>query len=207
MEQREAKRSKMPKTEIVCKFFLDAVQTRTYGYKWQCPNGDDCHYKHCLPKDYVIKTLSGKVQEEMTIDEYQDLEETIDAERERLAVGGTKINEKVFLEWKAKKAQNKLESNPKQKDELLKKLKTGRQLFDINKEIYKDDENADDEVYENEFNELVDETKNLQDELWGRKEENTEKVEVNAELFQNNDEDLDNLDDIVDDDDDDEKDQ
>lgn len=197
MEEREAKRSKMPKTEIVCKFFLDAVKSKTYGYKWQCPNGDECHYRHCLPKDYVIKTLQGKVQEEMTIDEYQDLEETIDKERERLAQTGTKINDDNFKEWKERKAKSKALDPKKKKDELMKKLKTGRELFNENKDNFVDDENADDDVYVNEGNQLEEETKNLQDELWGRKPEKKE-VDVDAELFQDGG-DLDNLE--IDDDD------
>lgn len=192
MEEREAKRSKLPKTEIVCKFFLDAVKNKVYGYKWQCPNGDECHYRHCLPKDYVIKTLQGKVQEEMTIEEYQDLEETIDKERERLAVNGTKVTDDTFKEWKEKRLKNKGIDPRKKKDDLMKKLKTGRELFNENKDTYKDDDNADDDVYENECNQLEEETRNLQDELWGKKEEKTE-VKVDAELFQD-DGDLDNLD-------------
>ena len=160
MEQREAKRSKLPKTEIVCKFFLDAVKKKVYGYKWNCPNGDDCHYRHCLPKDYVIKTLKAQTEEEMTIEEFHDLEEKIDAERARLAENGTKVTEKTFQEWKEKKLKEKEKENNLTKDkksELLKKLKTGRELFNTNKDEYKDDENADDDVYENQDNNLEDE--------------------------------------------------
>ena len=193
MEAKEAKRSKMPKTDIVCKFFLDAVKTKVYGFKWQCPNGDECHYKHCLPKDFVIKSLQAKTQEEMTLDEYQDLEETIDEERTRLAINGTKVNEKTFFEWKERKAKNKdviTTTGKKNNMELMKKLKTGRQLFSDNKDIFQDDVNADDDVYENECNELLEETKNLQDELWGKneKKEDEEKtdVKVNEDLFQDN---------------------
>ena len=182
MEQREAKRSKMPKTDIVCKFFLDAVKVRVYGFKWQCPNGDECHYKHCLPKDYVIKTLQGKIEEEMTIDEFHDLEEKIDAERVRLAEFGTKVTEKTLAEWIKKRQVNKDKSNSKDKKlELLKKLKTGRELFLQNNENFMDDENADDDVYENQDNDLEEETKNLQDVLWGRDEKVD--IQVDTDLF------------------------
>jgi hypothetical protein len=178
MEQREAKRSKMPKTDIVCKYFLDAVKVRIYGYKWQCPNGDDCHYKHCLPKDYIIKTLQEKTEEEMTIEEFHDLEEKIDAERERLSLTGTKLTDKTFMQWKDRRQKEKEKTlGYDKKAELLKKLKTGRELFIQNNDAYIDDENADDDVYENQNNELEEETKALQQELW-----NTE-VKVNTELF------------------------
>lgn len=179
MEQREAKRSKMPKTDIVCKFFLDAVKSKVYGFKWQCPNGDECHYKHCLPKDYVIKTLQGKIEEEMTIDEFHDLEEKIDAERERISVNGTKVTEKTLFEWLERRKAEKERSGTNKKAELLKKLKTGKELFIQNTEIYQDDENADDDVYENQENQIEEETKNLQNQLWG-KEETTE---IDKDLF------------------------
>jgi len=178
MEQREAKRSKMPKTDIVCKYFLDSVKNKVYGYKWQCPNGDDCHYKHCLPKDYIIKSLQEKTEEEMTIEEFHDLEEKIDIERERLSLTGTKVTDKTFTQWKERRIKEKEKSaNYDKKAELLKKLKTGRELFIQNTDQYQDDENADDDVYENQNNELEEETKALQQELW-----NTE-VKVNTELF------------------------
>lgn len=178
MEQREAKRSKMPKTDIVCKYFLDAVKIRIYGYKWQCPNGDECHYKHCLPKDYIIKTLQEKTEEEMTIEEFHDLEEKIDVERERLSLTGTKLTDKTFMQWKERRLKEKEKTlGYDKKAELLKKLKTGRELFIQNNDAYIDDENADDDVYENQNNELEEETKALQQELW-----NTE-VKVDTELF------------------------
>jgi hypothetical protein len=69
-EEKEKKRSKVPQSNIICKFFLDAVVRKVYGWKWECPNGDDCHYKHCLPKGYVITTSKDKAQEEMTLDEF-----------------------------------------------------------------------------------------------------------------------------------------
>lgn len=36
-------------TSIICKFFLDAVEKRQYGWFWRCPNGGDCKYRHALP--------------------------------------------------------------------------------------------------------------------------------------------------------------
>ena len=44
------------KTDIICKHFLDAVEKRTYGWFWECPNGGDkCQYRHALPEGYVLK--------------------------------------------------------------------------------------------------------------------------------------------------------
>ena len=178
MEQRELKRSKMPKTDIVCKFFLEAIKSKIYGYKWQCPNGDECHYKHCLPKEYIIKSLKGQIQDDMTFEEFHDLEEKVDAERARVAENGTKVTEKTLAEWIEKRKKEKDKTVDKKKLELLKKLKTGKELFMNNNEEFKDDENADDDVYENQGNQLEDETKNLQNQLWGK-----EDVKIDTDLF------------------------
>ena len=41
-------------TDIVCKYFIDAVENQKYGWFWTCPNGgDQCKYKHSLPPGYV----------------------------------------------------------------------------------------------------------------------------------------------------------
>ncbi len=190
MEQREAKRAKMSKTDIVCKFFLDAVKNKVYGYKWQCINGDDCHYKHCLPKDYVIKSLQGKSEEDFTLDEFHDLEEKIDAERERISKNGTKVTEKTLFEWiERRKREKELDPSVSKKMEILKKLKTGRELFNDNKNDYKDDDNADDDIYVNQGNDIDEETKLLQDQLWGKEEVS---VKVDTDLFK----DEGNLDDV-----------
>ena len=38
-------------TAIVCKYFLEAVEKKQYGWFWHCPNGGDaCKYRHCLPE-------------------------------------------------------------------------------------------------------------------------------------------------------------
>ena len=42
-------------TDIVCKFFLDAIDSRKYGWFWACPNGDTCKYRHALPPGFVLK--------------------------------------------------------------------------------------------------------------------------------------------------------
>lgn len=195
MEQREAKRSKVPKSNIVCKFFLEAIKNKVYGLKWQCPNGDDCHYKHCLPKDFVIKSLNKDNQEDMTFEEFHDLEEKIDAERERVALNGTKVTEFTLADWLEKRKIEKEKSYGHKKLELLKKLKTGRELFNTNKDDFKDDENADDDVYIREDNQLEDETQNLQAQLWGKEEATVkEDVKVDENLF--NAEDVGDLDDV-----------
>jgi hypothetical protein len=52
-------------TEIVCKYFLDAVEKRQYGWFWVCPNGGkECHYRHVLPPGYVLKSQMKILLEE-----------------------------------------------------------------------------------------------------------------------------------------------
>lgn len=47
------------KTDIICKFFLEAVEKKQYGWFWQCPNGGkDCKYRHALPPGCVSSQLT-----------------------------------------------------------------------------------------------------------------------------------------------------
>jgi hypothetical protein len=186
-EEKEKKRSKLPQSNIVCKFFLDAVQKKVYGWKWDCPNGEDCHYKHFLPKGYIITTQKDKMQEEMNIEDYYNLEEQIDQERERIGKTGTPVNESTFMEWKRKR--DEFRNQDKEDEEKKKKgVLTGMQLFKKQANLFKDDDNAaDDFVNENnELEELQNEIAALKDQLNG--------VEINTELFGGDD----NLDEIID---------
>lgn len=58
----------------VCKYFLDAVEKKQYGWFWVCPNGGkDCHYRHALPPGYVLKSqmkaLLDEESEKLTVEE------------------------------------------------------------------------------------------------------------------------------------------
>lgn len=51
----------------VCKYFLDAVEKKQYGWFWVCPNGGkECHYRHALPPGYVLKSQMKALLEEET---------------------------------------------------------------------------------------------------------------------------------------------
>lgn len=51
----------------VCKYFLEAVEKKQYGWFWACPNGGkDCHYRHALPPGYVLKSQMKALLEEET---------------------------------------------------------------------------------------------------------------------------------------------
>jgi hypothetical protein len=52
----------------VCKYFLDAVEQRKYGWFWVCPNGgDDCPYRHALPPGYQLRGEKKKEEEEVRL--------------------------------------------------------------------------------------------------------------------------------------------
>merc|ERR1712018_1024330 len=47
---------KINQTDIICKYFLDAVESNKYGWFWTCPKGgSNCMYRHALPKGFVLK--------------------------------------------------------------------------------------------------------------------------------------------------------
>lgn len=49
----------------VCKYFLEAVEKKQYGWFWVCPNGGkECHYRHALPPGYILKSQMKALLEE-----------------------------------------------------------------------------------------------------------------------------------------------
>ncbi|KAL0347235.1 UNVERIFIED_CONTAM: Zinc finger CCCH domain-containing protein 11 [Sesamum calycinum] len=52
----------------VCKYFLEAVEKKQYGWFWICPNGGkECHYRHALPPGYVLKSQMKALLEEESL--------------------------------------------------------------------------------------------------------------------------------------------
>lgn len=142
----EKKYNAVNKTEKICKNFLEAVEKKKYGWFWVCPNGYNCIYRHCLPPDYVFKS-DKKVVEEKKVD---DLAQKIDAERDKLdGKKLTPVTKELFDKW-LKKRRERLEKARKERinAELksmgfnIKKKATGRELFEKDNKIFKDDEGA-----------------------------------------------------------------
>jgi hypothetical protein len=66
--------------QIVCKYFIDAVESGKYGWFWECPNGqisilasialaksstahstgETCQYRHALPPGFVLNSQKAK---------------------------------------------------------------------------------------------------------------------------------------------------
>jgi len=138
------KQNENSKTQIVCKYFLEAVEDHKYGWFWDCPNGGDkCQYQHCLPPGYVLKLKSKK--EEIPEDEKVPLEELLEEERAKLTTR-TPLTLELFLKWKQEKKkekEKKMEQERAKREEDVKSGKTmrsGREMFIFNPDLFVDEE-------------------------------------------------------------------
>ncbi|CAN7096165.1 unnamed protein product [Brassica rapa subsp. narinosa] len=94
--------------ENVCKYFLDAVEKKQYGWFWACPNGDkECHYRHALPPGYILKSQMKALLEEES--QKMPVEEEIENEHAKLKTA-TQMTPALFMEWKKKKIAESRES-------------------------------------------------------------------------------------------------
>jgi len=146
----------MPDTIITCKFFLDACEDEKYGWRWECPNGNKCPYRHQLPEGYVMLTKKEKAEEkkkQLEQVETRTIEEIIEEERANLKYDDlTPVTKESFFAWKkrrAEKKQKELEDKMKKEEELAAKGKrgggggkgkysilNGRALFLYNKDLF-----------------------------------------------------------------------
>jgi hypothetical protein len=147
----------LPPTQIVCKYFLDAIENSQYGWFWQCPSGEDCHYRHCLPPGFILKTKADKLREKEAAegggDEEETLEDKIDAQRKALDLSKcTPLTLELFTKWKAdKEARRAAEVEVKRKEAEKKatgsgvSVMSGRDLFRYDPTLFADDEDAAEE--------------------------------------------------------------
>mmetsp|Transcript_675 Transcript_675/g.1960 ORF Transcript_675/g.1960 Transcript_675/m.1960 type:complete len:411 (-) Transcript_675:102-1334(-) len=115
-------------TAIICKFFLEAVEKKQYGWFWQCPNGKECKYRHALPPGYVLKSQMKELLEAERAAQ-PSVEEQI--EEERAAVDAkTPITEETFKQWFEKKA-GAIRAKEREVEEARRKrgALTGREIF------------------------------------------------------------------------------
>jgi hypothetical protein len=73
----QSKSGKQPPTDIVCKYFLEAIESSKYGWFWECPNGGAaCKYRHALPPGFVLKSKNSKAEEkeEISLEEFLESE-------------------------------------------------------------------------------------------------------------------------------------
>nr|CAG4636461.1 EOG090X0C5B [Eubosmina coregoni]SVE70024.1 EOG090X0C5B [Eubosmina coregoni] len=138
----EADKSKATKTEIICKFFLDAVEKNKYGWFWQCPQGNGCIYRHALPPGFVLKKDKKKEDKKDEI----SLEDLIEKERAALGPNQTKVTLETFLAWKKRKLREREETSNKENNRKKAEFKagrhvgiSGREMFTFNPDMAVDD--------------------------------------------------------------------
>lgn len=147
-------------TEIVCKYFLDAIERETYGWFWRCPNGEGCKYRHALPPGYVYKSKKDRELEAaakaLEEEHAATVEELIEEERRKLPTTGlTPVTAESFAAWKKRREEKRASELEAKRVEEAKKTGTkgysvlsGRALFSYDPSLFVDDDAADDEVYE-----------------------------------------------------------
>ncbi|KAG0057851.1 hypothetical protein BGZ83_000038 [Gryganskiella cystojenkinii] len=142
-------------TDIVCKFFLEAIENQKYGWFWDCPNGGlQCKYRHALPPGFILKTkaeLRAEANKEVI-----SIEEFLEKERHNLGKNLTPVTVDTFAAWKktrADRVEQEEQAKRKAKEAAFKAGKmlqfSGRELFDFNPEIAGADEEDDgDDVFD-----------------------------------------------------------
>lgn len=141
-------------TEIVCKYFLDAVEKFKYGWLWKCPNGDACHYKHRLPPGFVLKRPADKKKELEDAANAPTIEELIERDREKLDITKcTMVTPETFAAWKVERLKKKAEAVEESRKIANKKsgnhglhILSGRALFEYDPSLFVDDIDAADEA-------------------------------------------------------------
>ncbi|XP_016424431.1 zinc finger CCCH domain-containing protein 15-like isoform X2 [Sinocyclocheilus rhinocerous] len=164
---------KKAKTQIVCKYFLDAIENNKYGWFWVCPGGsDNCMYRHALPVGFVLK--KDKKKEEKNEEEIS-LDDLIETERSALGANVTRITLETFLAWKKSKRQEKLAKAEQDMERKKADFKAGRALGVSGREVFEfrpelvndDDEEADDSKYseddDTEVSNEMEDTEEVQD--------------------------------------------
>jgi len=65
--------------QIVCKFFIDAIETQKFGWFWECPNGQGCQYRHALPPGFVLRSQKKAAEDaakanQISLEEFLEVE-------------------------------------------------------------------------------------------------------------------------------------
>lgn len=128
-------------TEIVCKYFLEAVEKKQYGWFWVCPNGGkECQYRHALPPGYILKSQMKALLEEES--DRLPIEDEIEDQRAKLK-STTPMTPELFMQWKKKKVEERDAGLAAQLAERAKNDRmSGRELFLSNASLFVDDAEA-----------------------------------------------------------------
>ncbi|KAH0465395.1 hypothetical protein IEQ34_005498 [Dendrobium chrysotoxum] len=171
VESKKSEYNQNKPTEIVCKFFLEAVEKKQYGWFWSCPNGGkDCHYRHALPPGYVLKSQMKALLEEEA--DKKPIEDEIEDQLSCLALfvkykpiifctliscpwsskrhlergklsSSTPMTPELFQQWKDKKMAEKEAALAANQAERAKNDRmSGRELFLSDASLFVDDAEA-----------------------------------------------------------------
>ena len=139
-DPRDTPEERFAKTDIICKYFLQALEEEKYGFFWDCPNnGKNCQYRHAVPVGYVLKKDRLKEEEEDVFTDNYELELELEAKRAQLTSltpSNFEFYTKLLNEKLSKESEALDKKNPK------KKGKTGLQLFVESKDSFVDDTEA-----------------------------------------------------------------
>lgn len=151
------KDSRELKTDITCKFFLEAVISRKHGWFWKCPSGDDCIYRHCLPEGYVIPDPEDVVAQEMEEEDIIPLEDQLEEERQKLPSGGTPVTRESFYAWLERKDMRKAAKEEEERKAGLRPVTNFREIFTQDPNAFVDDDSAMDQYQRDEENQAAEE--------------------------------------------------
>ncbi|KAK7682507.1 hypothetical protein QCA50_014307 [Cerrena zonata] len=138
-------------TDIVCKHFIQAIESEKFGWFWECPDGDNCKYRHALPPGFMLKSQRKALEDAEKANQIS-LEEFLEVERHKLGSNLTPVTPETFAKWKRTRLDKK-----QAEDELNKKAKdaqaaagksngmSGRDLFSYNPEWFADEEEEEED--------------------------------------------------------------
>lgn len=134
-------------TDIVCKHFIEAIESNKFGWFWECPSGGEkCQYRHALPPGFVLKA-QRKADAEAAKANVISIEEFLEVERHKLGPNLTPVTPESFAKWKKTRMDKK-----QAEEEALQKAKqtqnaagkntgmSGRDLFQYNPEWFEDED-------------------------------------------------------------------
>ncbi|TFK60130.1 hypothetical protein BDN72DRAFT_546392 [Pluteus cervinus] len=136
-------------TDIVCKHFIQAIESQKFGWFWECPSGDNCQYRHALPPGFVLKSQK-KALEDAAKANTISLEDFLEVERHKLGPNLTPVTPETFAKWKKTRMDKK-----EAEKEAMKKAKeaqsaagknngmSGRDLFQYNPEWFEDEDDGE----------------------------------------------------------------
>ncbi|KAG0225723.1 hypothetical protein BGW42_004123 [Actinomortierella wolfii] len=186
----KAQKGNQTTTDIVCKYFLEAIENQKYGWFWECPNGgQSCKYRHALPPGFVLKTkaeLRAEANKEVI-----SIEEFLETERHKLGKNLTPVTEESFAQWKktrAERAEAEEAAKRKAKEAAYKAGKmlnfSGKELFDFNPEMAGAEDDVDDDNVFDFTSYQREEQEETQEEFEARLSKGVENVRIDDQLFE-----------------------